>query len=33
MQVFKTAYTFSLSKIINQRTKENSRLRQELNYN
>ena len=32
IQAFKTAYTLSLFKIINQRTRENSQLRQELNY-
>ncbi len=32
MQASKTAYTPSLSEIINQRTRENGRLRQELDH-
>jgi hypothetical protein len=32
MQASKTAYTPSLSKIIDQRTRENGQLRQELNH-
>ena len=32
IQVSKTAYTPSLSEIIDQRTRENGQLRQELNH-